>query len=236
MTMANRHIFFLRTLAPCSRAKASSASRRDTVMARTDSGIKAVGGRARARRLIAAALVGAAAALFVPATVAAQAPAEPAVTAREHAGLYSVTASFEIPQPARLTMATLTDYAAIPRYMPEVRTSQVLASGDDRAVIEQEAVARFLMFSRRVHLVLEVERERDVLRFRDRCGRSFVSYEGAWTVAERDDRTLVTYQLSAKPSFDVPAFLLTRLLKRDASQMIERLKAEIDTRARRSGQ
>jgi len=42
----------------------------------------------------------------------------------------------------------------------------------------------------------------------------------------------VTYELSAKPSFDVPEFLLKRLLKRDASQMIERLKAEVAARAR----
>jgi hypothetical protein len=87
-----------------------------------------------------------------------------------------------------------------------------------------------------VHLVLEIEQGRDTLRFRDRCGRSFVRYEGVWTLAERDGRTHITYELSAQPSFDVPAFVLTRLLKRDASQMIERLRAEIGTRARADGQ
>jgi hypothetical protein len=49
--------------------------------------------------------------------------------------------------------------------------------------------------------------------------------------AERDGRTLIRYELAAKPSFDVPEFLLKRLMKRDASQMIERLKTEIAARA-----
>jgi hypothetical protein len=62
-------------------------------------------------------------------------------------------------------------------------------------------------------------------------GKSFARYEGGWTIGERDGKTHVTYELSAKPSFDVPEFLLKRLLKRDATQMIERLKAEIGSRA-----
>jgi hypothetical protein len=196
--------------------------------------IVTVGGRFRARRLALKAALLSAAAVLLPAMAVAQ--GDESVRAREHAGVYSVTASFEVPQSAGLAMTTLTDYPAIPRYMPEVRTSLVLAQAANHAVIEQEAVARFLMFSRRVHLVLEIEQGRDTLRFRDRCGRSFVRYEGVWTLAERDGRTHITYELSAQPSFDVPAFVLTRLLKRDASQMIERLRAEIGTRARADGQ
>jgi ribosome-associated toxin RatA of RatAB toxin-antitoxin module len=120
----------------------------------------------------------------------------------------------------------------IPRFMPEVRTSKILERTDDRAVVEQEAVARFMMFSKRVHLVLEVEEAQAVIRFRDRCGRSFARYEGSWTLVQRDGSTDITYQLSANPSFDVPEFLLKRLFKRDATQMIERLTAEIALRAR----
>ena len=52
--------------------------------------------------------------------------------------------------------------------MPDVRTSSVLERGDGRAVIEQEAVAHFMMFSKRVHLVLEVQEEAGSIRFRDR--------------------------------------------------------------------
>jgi hypothetical protein len=116
--------------------------------------------------------------------------------------------------------------------MPEVLTSNVLERTDDGVVVEQEAIARFMMFSKRVHLVLELREDRGTIRFRDRCGKSFARYEGIWTIVERDGSTHITYELSAKPSFDIPEFLLKRLLKRDANQMIERLKAEIGARAR----
>jgi ribosome-associated toxin RatA of RatAB toxin-antitoxin module len=171
--------------------------------------------------------------LGAPADAGAQ--ADPAVTVSEAAGVYSVSAAFTVPHEARHAVAALTDYAAIPRFMPEVRSSTVLDRSDDRVVVEQEAVARFLMFSKRVHLVLEVQQTGNTIRFRDRCRKSFTRYEGAWVIVERDRRTEVTYQLQAQPAFDVPEFLLKRLLKRDADRMIERLKAEIGARARTPG-
>jgi len=189
-----------------------------------------VGGRSGARRLVVALALVAFSAVAMPAVAVPQ--NDPPVTVTEDNGVYSVAATFTVPQPGAFALAALTDYAQIPRFMPEVRTSNVLERADDRAVVEQEAVARFTMFSKRVHLVLEVHEDRGTIRFRDRCGKSFARYEGVWTIAERDGKTHVTYELSAKPSFDVPEFLLKRLLKRDASQMIERLKAEIESRAR----
>ncbi len=89
-----------------------------------------------------------------------------------------------------------------------------------------------MKFSKRIHLVLEVHEESGTIRFRDRCGTSFARYEGSWTVTERDGHANLSYQLTAQPSFDAPEFLLKRLLKRDAMQMIGRLQAEIATRVR----
>jgi ribosome-associated toxin RatA of RatAB toxin-antitoxin module len=143
-----------------------------------------------------------------------------------------VSATFTVPQASSVALAVLTDYAQIPRFMPEVRRSHILEQADGRTIVEQEAIAQFMMFSKRVHLVLEVHEASGTIQFRDRCGRSFARYQGAWTISDRDGATHVTYELSAKPSFDVPEFLLKRLLKRDAAQMIDRLKAEISARAR----
>lgn len=164
----------------------------------------------------------------VPAAAAAN---EPPVGVVENHGAYTVSATFTVPEASAFAVAALTDYARIPRFMPEVHTSTVLERADDRAVVEQEAVARFMMFSKRVHLVLDVRHDGEVIRFRDRCGKSFARYEGAWTIEARDGATRITYELTAQPSFDVPEFLLKRLLKRDAGQMIERLKTEIAARA-----
>ena len=149
------------------------------------------------------------------------------ISVREKDGTYDVRATFSVSRPASVVTAVLTDYVRIPHYMPEVRASQLLERQDDRAVIEQEAVAKFLMFSKRVHLVLEVQETPQTIEFRDRCGQSFERYEGAWALAEQRSDTKISYRLTATPRFDVPSWLLTRLLKRDAIEMIERLRAEI---------
>jgi len=46
-----------------------------------------------------------------------------------------------------------------------------------------------MMFSKRVHLVLDVEDGGATIRFKHTCGQSFEHYEGSWTFAERDGRT-----------------------------------------------
>ena len=135
------------------------------------------------------------------------------------------------PQSSAVAQDVLTDYEAIPRFMPDVRSSRIVERRAASIVVEQEAVARVLFFSRRIHLLLEVHAEPGRIRFRDHCGQSFTRYEGVWTLSEREGHAVVTYELLARPAFDVPEFLLTRLLKRDADRMIGRLQTEIAARA-----
>ena len=186
------------------------------------------GGRTGARRLLActAVMVYSAFAAIDPAVAQPRSD----VTVHENGGIHRVAASFSVSQPAAVVMAVLADYDEIPRFMPDVRTSTVLEQGDNYVVVEQEAVAKFLMFSKRIHLVLEVHQAPGTLRFRDRCGNSFSSYEGRWTVTEVGGHTHVAYELTARPAFEVPEFLLRRLLKRDSTRMIQLLTAEIAAR------
>jgi hypothetical protein len=185
------------------------------------------GGRVTARRLLALTIL----LLHGAAAAAAGAQDDLSVTVREANGVYTVAASFEVLEPASVALAVLTDYEQIPRFMPDVKTSIVRQRLDRRVVVEQEAVSRMLMFSKRVHLLLDVREEADALVFHDASRRSFDVYEGAWRVAQQEQATIVTYELHARPSFDVPPFLVGRLLKRDAKQMVERLRLEIAARA-----
>ena len=162
-------------------------------------------------------------------TMADAGPA-PAVSVREERGVYSVSARFNVPQPPAAVLAVLTDYENIPRFLPDVTSSVVRERITGGAVVEQEAVSRMMMFSKKVHLVLEITERQDAIRFVDRCGGSFGRYEGTWRVTARGTGSEITYELIAKPSFDVPEFLLKRLLKRDSTRTIERLTAEIGRR------
>jgi ribosome-associated toxin RatA of RatAB toxin-antitoxin module len=156
---------------------------------------------------------------------------EPAVSVRERGGAYVVAVRFTVPEPAATVRAVLTDYANIPRFMPGIRTSRVLDRDGGVVRVEQEAVSKYLMFSKRVHLVLDVEERAGEIRFQNNCTRSFHIYEGAWRIADSEGVTEVRYELTASPSFNVPGFVLRRLLDRDARAMIDGLRAEISGRA-----
>ena len=170
-------------------------------------------------------------ALLAPAVTFGQ--EDTAVSVREQNGLYMVAARFSVPESPTVVRSVLTDYANITRFMPNVRASRVLDRDDLRVRVEQEAVSKYLMFSKQVHLVLEVEESPGMIRFRDRCNQSFVEYEGAWTITPREALTAVGYDLIARPAFGVPAFVLRKLLDRDAHLMIDALRAEIGARAAR---
>jgi hypothetical protein len=186
------------------------------------------GGRTCARRLLFAAAI-----LVCGAAPATATDAAPVVTVHEEAGIYRVVATFRVAQPAAIARAVLTDYEHIPRFMPDVRTSTVLERTATGLIVEQEATARMMMFSKRIHLVLVVEEAAGTIRFRDRCGQSFDLYDGGWTLTSPPTGgTTIEYVLTAKPAFDVPEFLLKRLLKRDSTEMIRRLQTEIASRDR----
>ena len=161
--------------------------------------------------------------------VAEQSPAN--VTVREEKGVYTVIARFLVDQAPSVALTVLTDYEQIPRFMPDVRTSLVRERGTGWTVVEQEAESRLMMFSKRIHLVLLIEEQPDALIFRDRCGQTFVRYEGAWRLSSENGHTVITYELTAEPSFDVPGVILKRILRRDSGRMIVSLQREIAARA-----
>ena len=166
-------------------------------------------------------------------TVIANTPGATRVDVTESGGVYTVSAAFAVTESPEAVIAVLTDFERIPAYMPDVEVSRIVKRTPAGTLIEQQAVSKFMMFSKRVHLLLDVREDAMAIRFRDRCGKSFASYEGSWQISQHDSLTVVDYQLSAQPTFEVPGFVLKRLLKRDAGQLIDRIKVEITARADR---
>lgn len=161
----------------------------------------------------------------------AQTAAPGGVIVHEAQGVYRVTAQFAVAAPPEAVLAVLTDYENIPRFMPEVKRSIVRAREPHRAIVEQEAQARVMLFSKTIHLLLDIEEQALGLTFVDTSGRSFASYRGGWRVDPAADGAVVTYELEARPAFDVPKFVLVRALRNDSTRMIERLRAEMRARA-----
>ena len=192
------------------------------------------GGRAGARRFLAAAALSLSASLpGVQLSAAVDPEPLPQVSVREERGTYSVTARFDVPQAPHVALAVLSDYEQIPRFMPDVRTSVVLERTPGRLVVEQEAVSRLMMFSKTVHLILDVTEGPNALAFVDRCRKSFTIYHGSWRAEPNGAGATLIYELTAAPAFDVPEFILKRLLKRDSTRMIDGLRREIAARGSR---
>jgi ribosome-associated toxin RatA of RatAB toxin-antitoxin module len=194
------------------------------------------GGRTGVRRRSAVRRLVLALVLLLPLTVSAWAAGDPdndgetEVTVEEAEGLYTITARFTVPAPPAIVLEVLTDYDDIPRFLPNVRASRLVERQGGHALVEQEAVVKLMFFSTRIHLLLSIDEGPRSLRFVDRSGKSFTRYEGAWTVVERGDLVEVRYTLTANPSFEAPGFLIRRLMQRDASDQIRRLRREMTIR------
>jgi hypothetical protein len=168
--------------------------------------------------------------LFTIGAAAAGAAARPEVTVREHNGEYVVAAQFEVAAEPAAVLRVLGDYGRIPEFAPGVTRSVVRDREGNHAIVEQEAVSRMLMFSKRVHLLLDIREEGATISFRDVCGRSFASYAGAWRVDPSAAGSTIVYTLTARPAFDVPQFVVMRLLKKDAAALVDNLRREMERR------
>lgn len=164
------------------------------------------------------------------AVIVGDVPGAPRITVTETDGIYQVTAAFAVSEAPQSVMAVLSDFERIPKFMPDMEISRVIERNATGVVVEQQATSRFMWFAKRVHLVLDVRQDENSLRFRDRDGKSFILYDGAWILSQHDSFTVVDYELRAQPAFDVPAFVLKRLLKRDSVDLINRITAEITGR------
>ena len=100
----------------------------------------------------------------------------PQISVREESGIYWVSAEFDVPHPATVVLNVLTDYEQIPRFMPDVKSSVIRERLADGLVVEQEAVARAMLFSKRIHLRLDVRTYDGTISFRETSGRSFTKY------------------------------------------------------------
>ena len=180
------------------------------------------GGRRSARRLFLVA--------FFTAAMSVVAGADEQATVSEAGGVYSVRASFTVVQSPAAAMAVLTDYEHLARFMPGLQSSVIVGRDGARVTVNQEAVAKFLTFSKQISLVLEVNEGAGALTFADHGHKSFSCYQGSWQVSTLNGRTLVIYTLTAKPAFSVPEFILSKLFRRDAGRMISALQKEISSR------
>jgi len=109
-----------------------------------------------------------------------------------------------------------------------MRSSRVRETLPDGALlVEQKAVGGMFFLTRTVTILLEVRREDSSLSFEDVGRESFWRYEGEWRTEPTQEGAHVTYRLIAQPDFIAPSMLMSRALKRGASELLAQVRAEI---------
>ena len=147
---------------------------------------------------------------------------------------YTVDASFDVNVPPSLAWEVLTDYEGIGRFVSSIRNSTIKQRDGGRVLLEQHGVGRAWIVSLPMHVVLDVrEEDQRVLAFRDLCGKSFTTYEGAWELTAAGPRTRVTYRLKADPTGRQPAMLAKSAIKGSVKKLLDEVRQEILARAAR---
>ncbi len=80
---------------------------------------------------------------------------------------FDATAVLDLPADAAIVWDTITDYPALPRFMPGIRSCRIIerraqpggGHGDERLVVQQEGEFRFLLFAQDLKLTLHIEHQ-----------------------------------------------------------------------------
>ena len=132
--------------------------------------------------------------------------------------------------------AVLTDYEDLERFVSSMRDSRVTARDSGYVLVEQAAVGRVFLFSRRMRTVLKVREEPPArIDFEDVLKRDFASYRGAWRIEDFGNEVEIVYELEARPTFRVPDAVARNAFQRAVRELIGQVGAEIEIRAEEAG-
>jgi ribosome-associated toxin RatA of RatAB toxin-antitoxin module len=134
--------------------------------------------------------------------------------------------------PPTTVWAVLTDYDGIDRFVSSMRESHVSERSEDHVLVDQVAVGRLFLFSRRLRTRLLV-REEPLVRivFEDVLKRDFALYQGDWRIQSRDGGTEVVYRAVARPARAVPDMMLRGMFKSTVRDLLSQVRVEIERRA-----
>ena len=100
-------------------------------------------------------------------------------------------------------------------------------------LLQQEALARVWIFTRKVDISLDVtEQPMSRIFFEDVWCRDFYFYRGEWEILDRGKELEIVYRLELKRKFVAPNFIVRRALERDAKDLLSEVRTEIQRRTK----
>jgi hypothetical protein len=155
---------------------------------------------------------------------------------------FEVQARAHVAAPVALAWATITDYEALPDFIPDMTTSRVLERRHDGDVehltLEQRGALRFLFFTRPVTVRLRVEQQaptrvvaHNVTPAQGPAAEELRSFAGDYLLQAEADGTSLRYHARIEPAFDLPPLIGAMLVRRTLRAQFQALVDEIERRA-----
>ncbi len=163
-----------------------------------------------------------------------------------HGAVFEVQARAHVAAPLALAWSTVTDYEALPAFVPDITSSRILERRRDGAVehltIEQRGALRFLFFTRPVAVRLRVEQQapsrvtaQQVARADGNAEEELRSFDGDYLLQADAEGTTLSYRARIEPAFDLPPFVGAVLMRRTLRAQFQALVDEIERRAGTQG-
>jgi hypothetical protein len=143
-------------------------------------------------------------------------------------GTYRLEGHMKVPGPTYDAWRVLTDYEHISDFVSSLRKSAVKESTTDRLLLEQEALGKEFVFTKRIRVLLQVTEipYRRIL-FEDVSHNDFAFYEGSWEIQNGGPSIEVVYRLNCKRLFMVPNSLAKDALKKSATDLLSQVRDEM---------
>jgi ribosome-associated toxin RatA of RatAB toxin-antitoxin module len=144
--------------------------------------------------------------------------------------VFDVTATGTVKAAPAAVWKILTDYERMPEFVPDLEKTKVLSRAGNRATIEQYGVARFLFFSRPIHLVVQVEEEPMSAITINLVTGDMKVYRCHWELIPVPETggTRIVYNGKMVPKFYVPGMLGSNIVRRDIERMMKAVLERLD--------
>lgn len=162
------------------------------------------------------------------------------VEVTRHGREFAVAASADVRAGVEVTWSTLTDYEALPRFLPNVKSARVLrrsqVDGLERLLVEQRGEFRYLFFAHPVTVRLDVVQRRPE-RVDARAvaapgddGTFLEYFEGRYDITPSAAGARVNYRARIVPREGLPPVIGTLAVRWTVRQEFEAMMAEIERR------
>jgi len=175
-------------------------------------------------------------ALLAAQTGAASAAEDLAVAVERKGQMFAVRARATVAAPAALAWQVLTDYENLSQFIPGIASSVVLLRSANRALLEQQGEARFLIFSFPIEVRYEVQESPPHWIASRAVGGNLRRMSGRYDLNPDAARPAVQldYTGEIEPDFDLPPLVGGFALRSMVEAQFTAMVAEIERRAARA--